>query len=159
MADSKCQLEAEVWIREAWLPEKFGQRFTKQRLRLEPGGLFEFDGVSEDGRIAVTISTCGGETTGGNKAKPKLNKIRSDILFLSLVNVTRRVVVFSCSKMHALCEAEMRGGRLPTSVEILLAQVPAEMEAALAAARLVAGREVSPGGVGISAPSAPRGEL
>jgi hypothetical protein len=149
MADSRCQPDVEVWIREVWLPERFGQAFAKKRLRLQSGGLFEFDAVSADDRVAVSISACGGVTTGGNKATSKMHKIRSDILFLLLADVAQRIVVFSCPKMHALCEAELRGGRLPGTAEILLAQLPAEMEAALASARLVAAREVSPGGVGI----------
>ena len=145
MADSKCQREAEVWIREVWLPAKFGQTFAKKRLVLEPGGQFEFDAVSSDALIAVSISTCGGVTNGGKKATPKLNKIRSDALFLLLADVGRRMIVFSCAKMYALCEAEIRARRFPRRIEILLAQVPSELEAALVEARLAAAREVSPG--------------
>jgi len=124
---------------------KFGQIFTKRRLLLEPGGQFEFDAVSSDALIAVAISTCGGIATGGKKATPKLNKIRSDALFLLLAEVDRRVIVFSCAKMYALCEAEIRARRFPSRIEILLAQVPPELEAALVESRLVAAREVSPG--------------
>jgi hypothetical protein len=144
VADSSCQRGAEKWIRESWLPIKFGQAFTKQRLRLTSGGFFEFDAVSADGKMAVAISTCGGVTAGGNKATSKLHKIRADALFLIMADVERKVLAFSCPKMHALCEVELRSGRLPGSLEMLLAELPANLETALVAARLVAAREVTP---------------
>jgi hypothetical protein len=144
MADSKAQREAEVWIREHWLPQLLGQPFEKKKLTLRWGGKFEFDGVSKDGHIAVCISTCGGITSGGKKASPKLNKIRSDALFLLSAEVEKRIVVFSDQLMYDLCEAEKKAGRFPHEVEIRRAPLPTEMEEVLCCARRVAALEVSP---------------
>lgn len=79
MANTRVQSEAEDWIRREWLPGKFGARFRRERLRLLSGRVFDFDGVSEDDRIAVTISTGAAKTAGGKQGSGKLMKIRSGI--------------------------------------------------------------------------------
>jgi hypothetical protein len=147
MADSKCQREAEIWIRNQWLPKEFGQQFLKKKLLLRSGGKFEFDGISQDGRVAVSISASCGVTSGGKKATPKLHKMRSDALFLLLLeNVERRVLVFSDHLMFGLCHAEIDCGRFPREVEIMLAPLPTELESALVLARRAAAQEVTPSG-------------
>ena len=85
MADSRPQHQAEEWVRGMWLCERFQQTFYKKQLMLTSGGLFEFDAVSHDESIVASISTNGGITASARKATPKLNKIRSDILFLLLI--------------------------------------------------------------------------
>jgi len=144
MADSKTQREAEIWIREKWLPKKFGQQFVKKKLSLRSGGKFEFDGVSLDGRIAVSISTSCGITSGGKKASPKLHKMRSDALFLLLADVEQRVLVFSDQCMLDLCQREKNAGRFPHEIDIIPVQLPSELEDALVHARRDAALEVSP---------------
>lgn len=146
MADSKLQREAEVWIREQWLPREFGLLFVKTKLQLSWGGKFEFDGVSLDGCVAVSISTCGGVTSGGKRASPKMNKIRSDALFLLATDVERRVIVLSDRRMFDICKAEQNAGRFPREIEIIPASLPDEMEEALVKARNIAALEVSPVG-------------
>ena len=145
MADSKAQRVAEIWIRENWLPLKFKKPFVKKRLPLRPGGQFEFDGVSSDGRTAVCISTCCGLRSSGKKATPKLHKIRSDALFLLLADVDRRVIVFSDQQMFDLCQAEIKAGRFPRDIDIEIVSLPAELEAALVLGRRLAAEEVTPG--------------
>ena len=144
MADSKIQSEAEVWIREVWLLSQYDQPFRKKRLDLRSGGQFEFDGVSHDNSIVVAITTSGGTTSSGKKASPKLNKIRSDALFLTQITVARRVIVFSDQDMFNLCNAEVRAGRFPTEIEIVLVELPAELETKLREARRLAADEVTP---------------
>jgi hypothetical protein len=144
MADSAVQRESEKWVRDHWLPERYGQRFTKRRLDLRSGGQFEFDGVSEDRRIAVAISTSGGLSSSGRKASPKLNKIRSDTLFLILAEAERRIVVFTDRAMCELCSAERENGRFPLEIELVLADLPEELEARLKEARARSAAEVTP---------------
>jgi hypothetical protein len=144
MADSKVQREAEAWIRETWLPDKYGQRFRKRRLDQRSGGQFEFDGVSEDKSLAVAISTNGGVGNSGKKASSKLTKIRSDPLFLMLADVSRRLIVFSDQAMFELCDAEVRAGRFPTEIEIRVANLPDQIETRLLEARRLAADEVTP---------------
>ena len=145
MANSQVQRKAEKWVCANWLPEMFGQPFRKQLLPLEPGGDFEFDAVSGDGKIVVCISTNCGVTASGGKASPKLHKIRADALFLSmLVDNQRRVIVFTDKAMYDLCDYEVKNGRFPLNVEIVLAQLPPDLELELQQARAIAAAEVMP---------------
>ena len=84
MADTRVQLEVEDWVREKWMPGKFGCDFHRRRLALTSGGVFDFDAVSPDRRITACISTSGGKTASGQHAVGRLLKLRSDILFLLL---------------------------------------------------------------------------
>jgi hypothetical protein len=83
MADTITQLEVEDWVREKWLPLQFGQTFHREKLRLSSGGVFDFDAVSSDRRIAASISTSAAATAGGRSAADKLMKLRADMLFLT----------------------------------------------------------------------------
>lgn len=89
MADTRIQLEVEDWVRRNWMPPQFGTRFSRERLQLRSGGVFDFDAVSEDHSIVATISTSGSRTSGGNNAVGKLLKLRSDMLFLTMVEAKR----------------------------------------------------------------------
>jgi hypothetical protein len=71
MANTKVQLEVEKWIRDYWLPAKFGQKFRKRELRLIPGGGFAFDGVSEDSKIVAVVSTSGFKISSGRSGAGK----------------------------------------------------------------------------------------
>ncbi|HYT19398.1 MAG TPA: hypothetical protein VEW05_04110 [Candidatus Polarisedimenticolia bacterium] len=78
MAQTGVQLEVEDWVRREWLPKEFGQRFTRERLGLTSGGVFDFDAVSADEKIVASISTSAARTARGNLAVGKLTKIRSE---------------------------------------------------------------------------------
>lgn len=81
MADTRIQMEVEDWVRLHWMPQHYGQKFDRERLRLTPGGIFDFDAVSEDRKIVATISPSGSKTATGKHAVGKLLKIRSDSFF------------------------------------------------------------------------------
>ena len=85
MADSRVQLETEDWVRREWLPRQFNQSFRRERLRLAPGGVFDFDAVSADDQIVANISTSSGITFGGHNPSAKVQKLRADMLFLLMV--------------------------------------------------------------------------
>ncbi|MGB8369178.1 MAG: hypothetical protein ACLPYZ_15105 [Limisphaerales bacterium] len=141
MADSKIQAQAEKWIRETWLPKHFNWSFHKGQLRLSSGGLFEFDAVSDDQKLIASISTNGGITAAGRKATPKLNKVRSDILFLLLCEANRRLVLLTDKAMFDLCEQERINGRMPLQVEFIHATLPPDLEEQCKAARQIAAQE------------------
>lgn len=143
MADGRVQLEAEDWVRREWMKTKFNLEFSRERLPLEAGGQFDFDAVSLDRTIAANISTNGGKTARGRAAMPKLNKIRSDILFLMMAQVQRRMVMMTDRDMFELCQDERRKGRLPKSIEMFHAEVPPELESRLKDARRIAAEEVT----------------
>ena len=149
MADTHVQLEVEDWIRRNWMPAQFGQKFHRDRLRLSSGGVFDFDAVSENGTIVANISTSGATTASGRRAVGKLLKIRSDMFFLLLAEVERRLVVLTEPDMLELCQEEKERGRVPSSIEFCVANIPDELAQRLRRARRKASREVSPGQHGI----------
>lgn len=63
MADTRIQLEVEDWVRRNWMPTQYGSKFSRERLPLRSGGVFDFDAVSEDRSIVGTISTSGARTS------------------------------------------------------------------------------------------------
>ncbi len=120
--------EAEDHVRKIFLRATFGQRFSRERLKLAPGGVFDFDAVSEDEQIICCISTSVGETSGGNRAMAKLSKMRSDVLYLLLVPGDRRkVMVFTDTKMAAILQQEQNNGRMPQDVQILVSSLPQDI--------------------------------
>jgi hypothetical protein len=144
MADTRCQLECEDWVRLSWLPTKFGQPFHRERLRLTSGGVFDFDAVSADQTIAATISTSGALTASGKFAVGKIMKLRSDMLFLLLAARPKSLIVLTEEDLHRVCLKERQGGRVPNEIEFLYAELPSELSARLKVARQASSVEVSP---------------
>lgn len=144
MADTRCQLECEDWVRQEWMQQEFGQRFHRERVRLSSGGVFDFDAVSADGTTVASISTSGSRTGSGKLAVGKLMKIRSDMLFLLLAAAKRSLMIFTEKDMYDLCIKEIEGGRAPENIECFHAQLPADLAAKLQIARRASSEEVSP---------------
>jgi hypothetical protein len=144
MADTRTQLKAEDWVRRNWLPQQFGQPFHRERLELSSGGVFDFDAVSADNSIVVTISTSAAATSGGRSGAGKLMKLRSDMFFLMLAKAQRRLVVLTQQDMRELCERERNRGRIPKDIEFHLVVLPPELVKELNDARKVASEEVQP---------------
>jgi hypothetical protein len=144
MADTRCQLECEDWVRLNFLPAKFGQPFHRERLRLSSGGVFDFDAVSADQTIAATISTSGATTASGKHAVGKVMKLRSDMLFLLLAGRPKSLLVLTEHDMYQLCLKERNGGRVPTAIEFLYAELPSALAQRLRDARRASSVEVSP---------------
>lgn len=144
MADTRVQLEVEDWVRQHWMPEKFGTNFHRERVALTSGGVFDFDAVNSDRTIAATISTSGATTATGKNAVGKLLKIRSDMLFLLLAKVQRRLVVLTEKDMYDRCLKEREGGRVPPEIEFVCAEIPPALQQRLIKARAASSNEVSP---------------
>lgn len=144
MADTRVQLEVEDWVRREWMLTQYGEPFYRERLLLTSGGYFDFDAVSADRSIAATISTSGAKTASGKHAVGKLLKIRSDMYFLLLANVLRRVVVLTEHDMYELCLKESAGGRVHGDIEFVHVEIPTDLATRLTAARSKASEEVSP---------------
>ena len=66
------------------------------------------------------------------------------MLFLTLANVERRVLVLTEQDMFELCMREKNAGRVPLQIEFAYAEIPMELVDELHAARKVASKEVSP---------------
>jgi hypothetical protein len=136
MADTRVQLEVEDWVRQQWMPTKYGMNFYRERLKIRSGGVFDFDAVSRDKSIIATISTSGAKTSGRKLAVGKIMKIRSDMLFLTMVETKQRVVVLTEQDMYEQCLKEKAGGRVPPEIDFAFAPLPAELNERLLAARL-----------------------
>jgi len=135
MADTRVQLEVEDWVRQSWMPKHFGVNFYRDRVKLRSGGMFDFDAVTTDKSIVATISTSGAKTSGGKLAVGKMMKIRSDMLFLTMVDAKRRIVVLTERDMYEQCLKEAQGGRVPQEIEFVFAPLLEDMNARLIAAR------------------------
>jgi hypothetical protein len=99
--------------------------------------------VSEDHTIVTTISTSASKTSGGKTAVGKILKLRSDMLFLTMVEAQRRVIILTEQDMCDQCEKESAGGRVPPEIEVVCAAIPEELRTRLVAARLKASGEGS----------------
>ncbi len=144
MADSRCQVECEDWVRRNWLPEKFGQGFYRERMPLRSGGVFDFDAVSLDKTIVASISTSGARTATGKNAVGKMQKLRADMLFLLLSEAPRKILVLCENDMYELCLRERSSGRAPQEIEFFCATLPDDLALRLRAARKLSSEEVSP---------------
>jgi hypothetical protein len=63
------------------------------------------------------------------------------MLFLTMVEAKRRVIVLTERDMCDQCEKEAAGGRVPPEIEFVCAVVPEELRARLVSARLKASGE------------------
>lgn len=144
MANTEAQRKVEAWIREEWLELRFGCEFKKKKVRLEPGGEFEFDAVSDDGRIVANISTSGSKTARGKPGIGKVNKVRSDIYFLLLSTADRTLMLLTEPDMYELWLREKDKGRVPVRVEFRHVRIPGDLNQRLKDARGEASREVQP---------------
>jgi hypothetical protein len=141
MADTRVQLEVEDWVRRNWMPTQYGIKFSRERLKLRSGGVFDFDAVSDDHSIVATISTSGSKTSSGKHAVGKILKLRSDMLFLTMVEAKRRIVVLTEQDMCDQCQKEVAGGRVPPEIEFVTAIIPGELRAKLIKARAASASE------------------
>ena len=126
MADSTIATkDVENWIRNEFLPKKYGQAFTKRKLGVQSGGEFECDAVSEDGKIVCFISISASTTTGEN---PGLGKIREVAFWAVSLSEKPDTIVFACTdkSMVELIKKEQGLGRFPKHIKTLLVKLPAK---------------------------------
>ncbi|NMB80865.1 MAG: hypothetical protein GYA14_03515 [Ignavibacteria bacterium] len=144
MANTRTQVEIEDWLRTNWLPEYYGQKFRRERLKLNSGGVFDFDAVSEDDKIVVIISTSSAVTSSGKEGVGKLHKLHSDIMFLLMSDCVKRVILLTENDMYNKCIKEKEAGRMPLQIEFMLASIPEDLAIKLKQAKVVASKEVTP---------------
>jgi hypothetical protein len=123
------------------MAQEYGTRFSRERLRLRSGGVFDFDAVSDDHSIVATISTSGAKTSGGKQAVGKILKLRSDMLFLTMVEARQRIIVLTERDMCDYCEKEKAAGRIPPEIDFICAIIPDDLRSRLVAARLKSSEE------------------
>jgi hypothetical protein len=143
MADTRVQLEVEDWVRRNWMAQQYGTTFSRERMPLTSGGVFDFDAVSADHSIVATISTSGRRTSTGKNGTGKMLKLRSDMLYLVMVKARRKIMVLTERDMCDQCEKDLKDGRLPLEIEFVCAMLPDEIRSRLIAAREKAASEFS----------------
>ncbi len=124
MADSTIETKkVENWIRSEFLPKKYHQAFSKQKLAVQSGGEFECDAVSEDGKIVCFISTSPG------KNADELTKIRKNAFWAGSLSEKPQEIVFAFTdkSMVELIKQEKENGRFPKHIKTLLVKLPAEV--------------------------------
>jgi hypothetical protein len=145
MANTRIQMEIEKWIRTEWMPRKFKQEFRALRVQLNTGGHFDFDAVNRDGSIIANISTSSAKTTGGKNGTAKFQKLRSDMLFLTMVTAKQKLIILSEKDMFEMCLKEKRNGRVPGEIEFEYAEIPESFQRILNDSKKIAAKEVTPG--------------
>ena len=146
MADSTIALkDVENWIRNEFLPKKYYQAFSKQKLGVQSGGEFECDAVSEDGKIVCFISTSPSKTTVGKSDVDALGKIRENALWALSLNEKPETIVFAFTdkSMVELIKQEKENERFPKTIKTLWVKLPTELEKKLAEMKKKAAEEVS----------------
>ena len=126
------------------MPLQFNDSFFRERVRLSPGGQFDFDAVNVNKTIAAAISTSGARTASGKNAVGKMNKIYHDLYFLLLSEVERKIMIFTEEDMYMKCLEVRELGRIPGNIEFYLASIPDDLRIKLEKARLKASQEVTP---------------
>lgn len=105
------------------LQEEFGKVFTSQVLHLPGGASREFDAVSDDSTIVVSIKTSSGLTSGGNIPGGKINGCIADLYYLSLIDAPVRRLVLTNPDFYEIFTKRMSGA-LPEGVEVTLVPLP-----------------------------------
>lgn len=91
--------------------------------------------------FATDNDELGGTTSGSKTAGGKMMKLRSDMLFLSMVEAKCRLIVLTEADMCERCEKEASCGRVPPEIEFVCAVIPIDLRARLVAARQKASEE------------------
>lgn len=146
MTDTSAQRLVERWIRKSYLPGIFHQVFRERQLPLIWGGSFNFDAVSDDGRIAANISTSKAITRGKSKGEGKFHKIFADTLYLLNANgLERRMLLFTEQDMYYEFYRRRHIGRFPQEPQIdliLVDDIPQELRKGLEKSRNAASLEI-----------------
>ena len=145
MIDTKAQIEVEKWIREVYLPNKYGQSFQQKNLGLQSRTQSKFDAVSDDSEIVAMISTSAGFTSSGKVATDEVMKVRSDALrFLMLDARPQKTLMISTDQsMIDVVKDEKKKGRFPKELEILRVKLPPDLAAKVADTQKLASEDDS----------------
>jgi hypothetical protein len=117
MATSAAERDAEAWVRETFLPKRYKTSFARKKAELSPGGKHELAAVSDDGAIVAHITTASYEAAGA------MQKVRSDVFYLLMVDAHKKLLVFTEPNMHEAWQKEQVSGRLPADIQLVRAEL------------------------------------
>lgn len=138
---SYLRYTVEPWVRDQ-LAEQYGQRFAPRVLRLAPGGTHEFDAVSDDGRVVVSIKANSGLTSGGNHPTGKVATCLNEVYFLTLVDADVRLLALTNPAFHAIF-TKVTAGQIAPGIGVELLPLPADMQRMVDGVTALASREMS----------------
>lgn len=102
----------EGYVREQ-LEEEFRQPFASVVLPLTTGGTHEFDAVSADGQIVVSVKAASGLTATGRNPSGKIKDSIAELYFLGLVEAPIRSLVLTTPAFHEIFQKAMKGKIAP----------------------------------------------
>lgn len=149
MADTRAYHEVEAYIRDEVLPAQFiDHHFHKERVTIgmkHDGTLamHEFDAVSEDGLIVISVKAGAGRTSGGRAPTGQIKDCYTEVLFLSMTKAEERFLAITDRELHDVF-SKVSDGKLPGCVKLIWFPLPKQIEDKLRAARSKASKEVSP---------------
>lgn len=138
---SALRYRVEPWVREQ-LAQRFGQTFSSQVLELVPRGRHEFDAVSEDRSVVVSIKTNSGLTSGGNFPNGKVNAVTAELYYLSLVEAPTRILLLTNPEFHTILLGHLKGA-IAAGVEIELMPLPPDLQGVVDKAIAAASAEMT----------------
>ena len=124
------------------LADRYGQRFAPVVLPLAPGGTHEFDAVSDDARIVVSIKANSGLTSGGNHPTGKVATCLNEVYFLTLVDADVRLLVLTNPDFHTIF-TRATAGQIAPGIGVELLPLPADMQRTVDGVTELASREMS----------------
>lgn len=112
--------------------------------RRPSGGAREFDAVSEDHAVVISIKTSSGLTSGGKVPSGKINGCVADLYYLSLLDAPVRRLVLTNPEFHQIFIKRMAGA-LPKGVEVKLIPLTPDLQAEVDRVIREASREIDRG--------------
>jgi hypothetical protein len=110
---------------------------------LQTGAKHEFDAVSEDRTIVVSIKSASGLTSGGNLPQGKFHNAIAELYFLSLVDAPIRTLLITNPDFFALLR-KRTNQLLPKGVALECLPLKSELQTLLDTVIRAASKEVSP---------------
>lgn len=109
------------------LSQQYGVFFEKRVIKLPQEGTHEFDAVSLDGKIVVSIKTASGKTSGGKNPSGKIKDIEAELYYLMLVDAEVKLLVITNSEFYELITRRLKG-RLHPSIDLIYIRLSDETQ-------------------------------
>jgi len=113
------------------LSSELGQRLVNKQLQIgfSANGsprLKEFDGVSEDREIVVSVASNSGKTSGGKKPTGKIRSVYSSLYFLNLTRASKKIMVLTDPEFYDIFLKDSEG--LLNDIELRYIDLPPQLK-------------------------------
>lgn len=124
------------------LEAQYRMPFRKRQLQLAPGGMREFNAVSDDTRVVASIKYSGGRTSSGQSPAAKIQAGIAELYFLSLIDAERKLLILTTPEFHTLFREHMQD-KIASGIDVVHLPLPAELQAQVATVHRIASAEMS----------------